>query len=218
MGTTLLVAGATGLVGREVLRVAVTSPRVEETVALVRRSIEPAIAGVKVVPADISTLDSHAPIPCTHAICALGTTIARAGSQPAFRAIDLDAVVAFARLAKRGGATRFGLVSSVGATVNTATFYLRVKGEAEEAVAGLGFETVCVARPGLLLGRRVESRPAEAAFRSVGPVLNLFLLGPLRRFRAIRVSDVASGLLAAVLDAPPGVHVLHYDELTTAGA
>jgi uncharacterized protein YbjT (DUF2867 family) len=218
METTLLVAGATGLVGREVLRAAAASPRVAETVALVRRSLGIAPPGVRVVPADMTALDGRAPIPCTHAICALGTTIAKAGSQAAFRAIDLDAVVAFARLAKRGGATRFGLVSSVGATPETSNFYLRVKGEAEQAVAAIGFETVCLARPGLLLGRREESRPAETVFRAVGPALNLLLPGPLRRYRSIRAADVATGLLGAVLDSPSGVHVLHYDDMLASGA
>ncbi len=215
MKTALLVAGATGLVGREVLRAA-AEPQVSETIALVRRPFAPPHAGVRVVTTDLSALDSCAPITCTHAICALGTTIAKAGSQPAFRAVDLDAVVAFARLARRSGATRFGLVSSVGATVHTSTFYLRVKGEAEAAVSTLGFEAVCLARPGLLLGRREESRPAEALFRGVAPALNLLLRGPLRRFRAIHGADVATGLLSAVLGVERGVRVLHYDDLVRA--
>jgi uncharacterized protein YbjT (DUF2867 family) len=104
-------------------------------------------------------------VPARVALCALGTTIKKAGSEAAFRAVDLDAVVAFARWAKDGGAEVLGLVSSVGADVSASSFYLRVKGQAEEAIAAIGFRSFVALRPGLLLGDRSESRPGDSVGR-----------------------------------------------------
>jgi uncharacterized protein YbjT (DUF2867 family) len=217
MQPTLLMAGATGLVGREVVTLAVASPRVSGVTALVRRPLAQSGTALHAVVSDMTTLDTHAALPCSHALCALGTTIRKAGSQAAFRAVDFDTIVAFGRLARRSGATRFGLVSSVGASAASANFYLRVKGEAEDALGRLGFEGLYILRPGLLLGARTESRPSESAFRAVGPALNVLLPGPLRKYRSIHARDVAAGLLGSVLDGPPGTHILHYDEILAAG-
>jgi uncharacterized protein YbjT (DUF2867 family) len=150
--------------------------------------------------------------------CALGTTIARAGSQDAFRAIDLDVVVRFAEIAKDSGARCFVLVSSVGADAASSNFYLRVKGEAEAAVAGRRFEAVHILRPGLLLGDRQESRPAEAIARALAPMFNPMLVAGLRRCRAISASVVGAAMVGAALGGAPGTHVLHYDEIRGAAS
>jgi len=91
---------------------------------------------------------------------ALGTTIKVAGSREAFRAVDFDAVVAVARAARAAGATRLGVVSAMGADSRSPVFYNRVKGEMEDAVQGLGFETVVIARPSLLAGDRTALKQA----------------------------------------------------------
>lgn len=147
------------------------------------------------------------------AFCALGTTLANAGSPGAFRRIDLDGVVAFAKLAARASARRFVLVSSVGADASSSNFYLRVKGETEQAVAAIGFAGVSVLRPGLLVGPRAESRPAEAVARAVVPLANPLLVGPFRRYRSIDADTVGAAMVGAALAGGPGVQIAEYDEI-----
>jgi uncharacterized protein YbjT (DUF2867 family) len=142
------------------------------------------------------------------ACCALGTTIAAAGSQDAFRRVDFDCTLAFARFALRAGARRFVLVSSVGADAGSTNFYLRVKGEVEDALRALPFESLVVLRPGLLLGDRRESRPAEALARFVAPLFNPLLLGPLAKYRSVYADRVAAAMVAAAFEDRRGVSVL----------
>jgi uncharacterized protein YbjT (DUF2867 family) len=149
---TVLVAGASGLVGREILAAVSAADPDAAVHALVRRPLDIRLPGLSVHVVDFAALP---PLPRTDDVfVALGTTIKVAGSQAAFRAVDLDAVVAVARAARSSGATRIGVVSALGADPASAVFYNRVKGEMERAVATLGFDTVVFARPSLLLGDR----------------------------------------------------------------
>ncbi len=152
----------------------------------------------------------------TAALCALGTTMKKAKSEAAFRAVDHDAVVSFARWARQHGCPTFVLVSSLGADPRSRSFYLRVKAEAERAIETLGFARVIVLRPGLLLGSREESRPAEAIARAVMPLLGKLLVGNLDRYRGVDAHTVAKAMATAALDSQLGLQVwenreiLHY--------
>ena len=133
-------------------------------------------------------------------MCALGTTICRAGSQAAFIKVDHDYVVAFASLGRALGVRHFGLVTSVGASPAARAFYLRTKGEAEEGVKALGYERLDIARPSFLIGERKETRSGEGWGIRISKLLAPLLVGPLtsidpsrpRRWRG-RSSISASG-------------------------
>jgi uncharacterized protein YbjT (DUF2867 family) len=208
-----LIAGATGLVGAQCLRQLAGTPAYTRVVALVRRPLGPAPSSVEARLVDFDRLDAITDLHADDAFCTLGTTIAAAGSQEAFRLVDFGYAIGFARLARRAGAARFAVVSSVGASAASPGFYLRTKGEVEDALQGLGFETLVVVRPGLLLGERADRRPAEAIARFAAPAVNLALRGPFRRYRAVDAADVASALVGATLRCGPGVHVLEYDDI-----
>jgi uncharacterized protein YbjT (DUF2867 family) len=214
---TVLLAGATGLVGGLALRRLLEGRAFDHVVALTRRELapRPRLTGRVVA---FSDLDHVEPVPAAAALCALGTTIKAAGSQEAFRAVDHEAVVAFARWARRGGAPTFVLVSSVGADARARNFYLRVKGEAEESVAGLGFPRFVALRPSLLLGDRTEHRTGEAWARTLAPGFNPLLFGPFRRYRAIEADDVAAALIAAAADPAPARLVWEHDAIAAAAA
>ena len=145
---------------------------------------------------------------------ALGTTIKTAGSQAAFRAVDLDAVVTVARAAKRCGASRLGVVSAMGANAHSGVFYNRVKGEMEDTLATLGYEKLVVARPSMLDGDRAAlvqaARPAEQ-----WGLLAMNLLKPLipANYRAITATQVAKALVAGVNSAGNGLRVMRSGEL-----
>lgn len=133
------------------------------------------------------------------AVSALGTTMRQAGSQAAFRAVDHDLVVGFARAAARAGARRMVAISSVGADPRSANFYLRIKGEMESELERIGFERLDILRPGLLRGRRGgERRLGERIGIALSPAVNLVLRGPLDRFAAIDADRVAAAVAGAL--------------------
>jgi len=164
---------------------------------------------------DFSALDVAGLAAPEVAFCSLGTTIAKAGSQEAFRAVDYDAVLAFARAALAEGARCFVLVSSVGADARSSIFYSRVKGETETALRALGFASLLIAQPSLLLGDRVESRPGERALviasRFLGAVLKPFAARP------IEAHVVAKALLAIAHEPGAGPRTYPSAELQRLG-
>lgn len=216
----ILLAGATGLVGRALIPLLLDDlarrPGGATLHLLARRSIE-APAGTRVHRVDFAALP---PLPrASAAYCALGTTIGQAGSQAAFRAVDHDAVLAFARAARAAGATHLAVVSALGADASSRIFYNRVKGETEAALRQLGFDTLVIARPSLLLGDRAAlgqpPRPGERA-GAVAAALAGALIP--RSLRPIKAEVVARGMLVAMTSFPPGVHVVESGRLQALGA
>lgn len=203
------VAGATGLVGGRVLLRLLEDPDISRVIAPTRRALPPhpkldnpiAGSGWPVFP------------PLDEAYGCLGTTRKDAGGGAAFRAVDLDLAVAFARAARAGGARRFGLVSSAGANAGSSFLYPRTKGEAEDAVAGLGFETLVIARPSLLLGERARPRFSEKLGAAALALARPVLIGPWRKYRAISGAAVAASLVASTRGAIPGRVILESDDL-----
>jgi uncharacterized protein YbjT (DUF2867 family) len=214
---TAVLAGATGLVGGHVKDLLLAHPDYRRVTVLVRRPLGQSHEKLKEVTVDFEDLAKHAAdLDADDVYACLGTTIKIAGSQEKFRRVDHDYTVAVAELAKKAGATRLALVSSIGATEKGGNFYLRVKGETEKDVAALGYASVNIARPSLLVGERRESRPAEAAGIAVARALAFTMVGGLRSYRPIEAKAVAAGLVRATLAGAAGVHVLEFAELTAA--
>lgn len=214
----LLIAGATGLVGRAALDQALAWPGLKAVHAPVRRrpASAPADARVHWLTVDFQALPA---LPAADAaLCALGTTIKVAGSQAAFRAVDHDAVLAFARAAHAAGVRRFAVVSALGADAASAVFYNRVKGEVEQGLRGIGFDSLVIARPSLLTGdREALGQPARAGERwALALGRPLAALVPLA-WRPIDAAVVARALLRALAAAEPGVQVLPSARLQQAG-
>jgi uncharacterized protein YbjT (DUF2867 family) len=143
------------------------------------------------------------------AFIALGTTIKVAGSQQAFRAVDFAAVVALARAAKAAGATRLGVVSAMGANAGSAVFYNRVKGEMEDALTQMGYQTLIIARPSMLAGDRdTLAQPSRLAEKQILLAMRLFKPLIPANYRAISAPQVAHALLKAVQETGEGSRVL----------
>ncbi len=211
---TLLIAGATGLIGRLVVEQALADERVGRVVALTRRLIAPHPKLESVV-LDFSALPDAAPWWAVDGVVsALGTTRARTASPSAYRVIDHDYPLAIARRALAHGATRFALVSSLGADPRSPFAYTRLKGELEAGLRTLGFPSLTIVRPSVLDGRREQGRRDERAAarvkRARAPVLP-------RRLRASPAGAVAAALLEAAVAGPPGVRVKHNEDLRERG-
>lgn len=208
----LLLAGASGLVGSHVLRLALADMRITQVTAPVRRALPTTHAKLLAPVVDYDALPEDAGWWQADAvICALGTTMKAAGSEAAFRRVDHDYPLAVARRARAQGTPTYVLNSATGADAQSRFFYNRVKGELEEALAQLGFDSLTYARPGLIGGERKERRPAERA-----AIAALTALGPLlpRRWRLCPGQRIAQAMLTAALLARPGVHVLPAEVLT----
>lgn len=209
----VLLAGATGLVGRELLRQLLADPTVCEVRALTRRPVSSAallgedVAGshdtrLRICEVDFDRLDQHVHLfDVDWVCCAMGTTRRKAGSRAAFHRVDFAYPLQVAQLARVYGAHQLLLVSALGANATSRVFYNRVKGELEEAVAALGYDSVCVAQPSLLAGERGEFRLAERLGLGLA-----FLMS--ERYKPVQAAQVAAGLLSAARDERPGWHVL----------
>ena len=199
--------GGTGLIG------ALLADRLlgagHEVHALVRRPVERDAAGWNehVAPAE-RWAEIVAALAPDAAMSAIGTTMRQAGSKAAFRAVDHDAVTDFASAARRAGARRMAIVSSVGADAASRNFYLRVKGEAEAALRALGFERLDIMRPGLRRGPRDgPPRTGERLALLLSPVSDLILRGPLDRYAAIDAAVVADAMVASLDQTGAGTFV-----------
>ena len=215
-----LVAGGTGLVGRELVNALIADSSVGAVHVLVRsKNTEFAKrSGITQHVVDYTQALGALP-PADDAFCCLGTTIKVAGSQAAFRAVDFDAALAFARAARAAGATRLGVVSALGADASSSVFYNRVKGELEQAVKTLGFDCVLLARPSLLLGDRTGLGQPTRIGERIGAALNVPLKWVLPdSVRPIQARTVALGLMRAVHQCDrPGVFSVPSHELQVLG-
>lgn len=209
----LLIAGATGLVGRHVVTSAVASPRFGRIVTIGRRRLSEDVLPNDVVESveqhvvDYDALDAStgwADIDVV--ICALGTTMKRAGGKARFRMVDYDYPLALARHVREKGARHFILVSSMGADPESRIFYSRVKGEVEQDLRKAGFDRLTLARPTLLLGERDESRFGEDLARRLRFVMR-------GKYRPIAAADVADALLESVTWQKESVRILEAEEL-----
>ncbi len=208
--TRLLIAGATGLVGRHALMQALADTRVAHVVAPTRRALlpHPKLENPLV---DFDALPGHAEWWRVDAVvCALGTTIRQAGSQAAFRRVDVDYVLAVAAHARNAGARSFALNSSLGAATSARSFYLRCKGEAERGVEALGYPSLTLVRPSIIGGEREERRPMEHLSMRV-----LQTVAPLvpKRFRVVQAAHIASCLLDAAIAGETGVHTVESERI-----
>lgn len=210
-GKTVLLLGSTGLVGSHCLQRLADASAVVHVRALARQPQRKRHDKVEVCVADFNRLEQHVDwFKVDAVVCALGTTIAKAGSEAAFRQVDFDYPLQVAQLAKSSGAKQFVLVSALGADARSTVFYNRVKGELEEALIALGFESLTLVRPSLLIGARQEFRMGErvalAATRLLRPLIPA-------AWRPVHADQVAAALVQAVLHPQTGQTVMANPQL-----
>ncbi len=205
----ILLAGGTGLVGAACLHRLAAEPGVAEVRALVRRPLpaDTRLPRITEVVTDFGRLEESPALEGVQQVfCALGTTIRQAGSQAAFRVVDHDYPLRLAQSALARGASHFLLVSAVGASAASPVFYNRVKGEVEAAILALGYRSVTIVRPSLLLGERGEFRLGE----KVAGWFSFLMPG---RYKPVHATQVAAALVAAAREDRPGARIIENREL-----
>ncbi|TGK05396.1 oxidoreductase [Leptospira langatensis] len=211
-----IVAGGTGLVGGELVRELLIDPDWDKVYLLARKPVEWTHAKLELILTDWEHL-SNFPKNITDAFCTLGTTIAKAGTKENFKKVDLDYVVSFAKAAREAGAKSFFVVTALGADPNSFVFYNKVKGQAEEEIAKIDFETVGIFRPSLLDGERKEFRLGEKIGQVVAVLLNSLLIGPIRKYRSIQARTVAKAMLNLAWSSKKGKFKIESDKIQKLG-
>ena len=203
-GHSALIAGASGLVGGECLKLLLASDAYTEVVVLTRRDLGAPARHRKVrqVECDFASFgDVARELRAEHVFCALGTTIRKAGSQAKFREVDFEYPERIADITLRNGATHFSLVSALGASRASPFFYSRVKGELEDTLRAMGWPSLCFVRPSVIAGTRAEPRPferlAEHALRFAPST-----------WRPVPARDIAAAMVATALRSPLGTTVI----------
>ena len=205
----VLILGATGLVGTELLAQVTADRSITQIVTISRRPVPDSRVESHVFP--LEDMEKYASLFETDEIfCALGTTIKKAGSREEFRRIDHDLPLQAARIGRRHGASQFLLVSAMGADSGSRIFYNRVKGQLEDDIQTLGYASITIARPSLLLGPREESRFGE----TVAKKLSFLQRG---KYKPVEAGAVAHALVEAAREGRPGVRIIEAREMQRGG-
>ncbi len=211
---TALIIGASGLVGGELLKVLLRDEAYTHVTALVRKPLavqHPKLTQEIVDFANLSAV--AAKITAQDVFCTLGTTIAKAGSQSAFRKVDYDYPLAVAEMALLRGAEQYLIVTAIGADARSAIFYSRTKGEIEQAIEALGYKTFVALRPSFLAGERPEMRFGETLGIGVAKFWSFAMIGPLAKYRVIDANVVAEAMVLEAKRASPGRRIIESDAI-----
>lgn len=209
---TALIAGATGAVGHALLTQLLGDARYGTVKVLTRRPLALTLTHPKLVtlmlPANgVASLGPA--LAANDVFCCLGTTQKIAGSRAAFERIDYHLVLDVARAGLTLGASQFLVVSAVGASLKSVSFYSRVKARMERAVLDLGYASVHIVRPSLLIAQRADSRPAEWLGQKIAPLIGPLMNGPLMIYRPVKAKAVADAMVTLALRNLQGGHIHH---------
>jgi len=211
---TAIIIGATGLTGQALLNQLLHDDYFNHVVMFVRKKIEIAHTKLTQHCIDFNTLDLYKDLIKGDVVfCCMGTTIKTAGSQEAFKKVDYTYPTEFAKLAKQNNVNIFCLQSSLGADAKSTNFYLKVKGETEQALEQLHFNSFATFRPSMLLGDRTEFRLGEKIGKVVMQGLSFAFVGKLKRYKAIHVNQVASAMIKQVKLNTTGNVIIENEEM-----
>jgi len=208
-----LIVGATGLIGSNCLKILLNDSSFSLTEVWTRKPMELIHPRLKNIVTDFRDIAKIQSTDATHIFCCLGTTIAKAGSQSAFREVDFEYVLALAKLAERSDTLSFSVISSIGANPKASNFYLRTKGEMEEAVNACSIPSIIILRPSMLLGKRQEFRFGEMVGKALMLAFNFMLVGKLRKYRGIQAVSVASAMVRLAKENSKGIVVIESDQI-----
>ena len=209
---TAIIIGATGLVGSTLVTQICENPNYSKVVLLLRKPLNISHSKLIQEVIDFDNIDALKVVG-DDLFCAMGTTLAKAGSKEAQYKIDCTYPFEIGKIAKANGVKQFILVSSVGADFDSSNFYLRTKGDLEKKIQSLGFQNFVSVRPSMLLGDREESRLGEKIGKVFSNLLSPLLFGSLRKYHGIEASDVAKSMQRFANQGLSGVKYVEYDEI-----
>lgn len=217
-GKSALLVGATGLVGSELVDILLHSTKYGSVTVLTRKLLPLNHPKLEQIITDFDQLDQYNQhVQVDDVYCCLGTTIKTAGSKEAFKKVDFTYPLELAQLTKAAGAQKFFIITAMGADPNSKVFYSRVKGEVEAELKKIGFPTLHIFRPSLLLGERKEFRLGEKVGVILSPVLSFLMVGSLKKYKPIHAKDVAMAMYQASQRPESGSFTHESDEIFRLG-
>ena len=208
---TAIVAGASGLIGKELVQKLISSDQYHRIYVVSRKKSGLVNEKVTELVIDFEKIDQLTfDEPVDDVFCTLGTTMKQAGSRDNFKKVDFEYVVALANLGKQSGASKFLVISAMGADSKSAVFYNKVKGLTEEALINIGFKQLVIFRPSLLLGERPEARFAE---RMSGVFMKTFNFLIPDNYKAIQAKKVAESMLNMAINSTESVLIVKSGEM-----
>jgi uncharacterized protein YbjT (DUF2867 family) len=212
-----LIAGATGLVGSHLLQLLIKDPDYEKIWVLTRRPLKIQDEKIGEILSDFNDLTATLQeVKTDHVFCCLGTTMKKAGSKEAFRKVDFEFPLEIARILRSKGASKFLLVSAIGASRNSMFFYNRVKGKVEEAVRQVNYPALFIFRPSLLLGDRGEERVGEDVAKKIYQYIDWLFIGPFKKYKGIEAATVAAAMWKKAKTDQSGTVILESDKIKEA--
>lgn len=208
---TALIIGASGLTGQVLVQLLLADSLYSSITIYVRKQVSISHPKLKQQIVNYEKLDSA--VEADDVFCCLGTTIKKAGSQQAFRQVDLVYPQKVAELQKAGGSKRFLLISAVGADDQSGIFYSKTKGQVEKAIIVLQYACTCIFRPSLIMGERSERRIGESIAMFFAKIIGPVLVGPLRKYQPVTALSIAKSMQDAALRFEDGIHIITSDEI-----
>ncbi len=215
---TALVAGSTGLTGKALVKLLIENPEYHQVFLLVRQHSKVTDKKIREHLVDFNKLaENLKTMPKVDDVfCCLGTTMKKAGSREAFRKVDYEYPLELAKWASNAGSGHFLCISAIGADPSSGIFYNRVKGETERDIGKLPIPAITFFRPSLLIGKREESRPMERLGIFLFSMFSFFFIGPLKKYKGIKVEKVAAAMVRASGRELKGVAIVESGEMLNA--
>ena len=211
---TAIIIGATGLTGSALLNKLLNDDNFNRVISFSRKQIKLTHPKLIQHTIDFNQLNNYKDLIKGDVVfCCMGTTIKTAGSQEAFKKVDLIYPTEFAKIAKQNGVKAFYLQSSLGADSNSNNFYLKTKGEAEHKIQQLNFMSFAVFKPSILLGKRFEFRFGEFVVKVVMRLFSFLFIKKLKRYKAIHANQVAIAMINQAKLNKPGNFIIENEEM-----
>jgi uncharacterized protein YbjT (DUF2867 family) len=217
MQKNVLLIGASGLIGSELVQLLLRDDKIKSLKVFVRKTLAITDQKLREILVDFEDLEDFKDEFQGDALfCCIGTTRKKTPDLEAYKAIDYGIVLAAANLARSNQVPQVHLVSAIGANISSKIFYNRLKGEIEKDVLKLDFPTTLIYQPAMLIGKRSESRPAEFIAQKLMPFFDVFLLGKTRKYHSIEAKKVAESMLYNLHKSKDGATVLQYEKMINA--
>jgi uncharacterized protein YbjT (DUF2867 family) len=214
MSKSIIILGASGLIGYEVLNQALENSQIEQIIILVRKSINLKHNKLTEVITDFKNLSEiNSNVMGDALICCLGTTRKKTPNLQEYKNIDFGLTVEIAKIAKENDVQQVHLISAIGADPKSKIFYNKLKGETEQALIKIDFSQTIIYRPSLLIGKRNEFRFGELVAQKLAPIFDFFLIGSLKKYHSISAQKIAKAVINRVISQGEKIEALQYQEI-----